>query len=140
MNKNGFFGQIPHQYGMTYVGNNLIGRYLNKVWNLVKVRGIEIASFLAMTGSGINLTGFGNLLGLVAIMLTVTLTTVQAQTPGGVNGAQYQWIAWLTADGFAGTVWSNNITSGGAAVGNFTAGLPATPPTLVNTGGYNFHP
>jgi hypothetical protein len=60
----------------------------------------------------------------------------RAQTPGGVNNANYTWAAWLTPDSYSNGTWTNLITSTGT-VGNFTA--PETAPAKVNSG-YNFHP
>ena len=70
--------------------------------------------------------------------------SLQAQTPGGVNSANYQWVAWLTPDGYASGTWTNRITNQ-LSVGNFRSvaqkgnTTPVVAPIMVNTG-YNFHP
>jgi len=63
----------------------------------------------------------------------------KAQTPGGVNNANYTWQVWLTPDGYnyPTGVWTNKITTAGTA-GNFSAVV--NRPAKLNTGGYNFHP
>ena len=58
--------------------------------------------------------------------------------PGGVTNPNYTWAAWLTPDSYNAGTWTNLITEPGTA-GNFTAGVPSTPPVKVNSG-YNFHP
>jgi len=80
----------------------------------------------------------------MCILFFCMIGGLQGQTPGGVNNPNYNWVAWLTPDGYASGTWTNMITNQ-LSVGNFRSvaqkgnTTPVVAPTLVNTG-YNFHP
>ncbi|MDR2470156.1 MAG: hypothetical protein LBD27_06730, partial [Tannerella sp.] len=64
---------------------------------------------------------------------------LSAQTPGNVTNAAYTWAAWLTPNNYSSGTWRNLITTPGS-VGNFSIGSGGTPPLMITTGGFNFHP
>jgi len=79
----------------------------------------------------------------VCVLLCWITVNLQAQTPGGVTGANYRWIAWLTPDGYSSSgnsgVWVNNFT-GPFSVGNFNTQTNQRTPRLVESeNNYNFH-
>ena len=82
---------------------------------------------------------------LAAMMFLGMVSALHAQqpAPGGVSGGSYQYVMWLTPDGYvrngnSGT-WENNFT-GGSSVGNLSTETAIRTPNIDNSWGYNFHP
>jgi hypothetical protein len=75
----------------------------------------------------------------LTVAALLSLTAIQAKTPGGVNNQDITWIAWLQPENYnhGAAVWSNPY-----AAGNFTQPSSWTTKTApaLNTVDYNYHP
>ncbi|MDR2680154.1 MAG: hypothetical protein LBC47_05015 [Tannerella sp.] len=83
---------------------------------------------------------------LAAVILCLTASRSEAQTPGGIGNTNYRIAAWLTPENYnplTGT-WTNRILSSATgSVGNFSqSGLSGTLayPAGPSSPGFNFHP